>query len=98
MGFAPRNIIFAQNMPEYRHTYPITKSTNNNKLQLSARSLELIYTLTDWPPESLKLPVSLKESGKSRADLWQFAGKLSSNQLYVFTIFSHFIPIQEMWL
>ena len=24
--------------------------TNNNKQQLSVRSLELIYTKTDWPP------------------------------------------------
>jgi hypothetical protein len=41
---------------------------------MAARSLEFIYTLTDWPPESKKLAVSLRDSGKSRADLWQFAG------------------------
>ena len=68
---------------------------------MSVRSLELIYTETDWPatehqlqvsldgqqlvrwtilskylesPFSTLLPqVSLKESGKSRADLWQLA-------------------------
>ena len=43
---------------------------------MSARSLELIYTLTDWPPGARSLPVSLKESGKSRADLWAFAGSV----------------------
>ena len=51
--------------------------TSNNKLQFSARSLELIYTLSDWPPGAKSLPTSLKESGKSRADLWQFAGNIA---------------------
>ena len=55
---------------------PRAAKTNNNKLELTARSLELIYTLTDWPPGAPVLPVSLKESGKSRADLWQFAGNV----------------------
>ena len=50
--------------------------TSNNKLELTARSLELIYTVPDWPPGAPALPVSLKESGKSRADLWQFAGNV----------------------
>ena len=50
------------------------KHTSNNKLQLAARSLELIYTRTDWPKEDLKegekeLDCSLQASGKSRADL-----------------------------
>ena len=44
---------------------------------MSARSLEFIYTLTDWPPGAPSLPVPLKESGKSRADLWQFAGNIA---------------------
>ena len=34
----------------------------------------MIYTVRDWPPNAKVLPKSLKESGKSRADLWQFAG------------------------
>ena len=55
---------------------PRAAKTNNNKLELTARSLELIYTVADWPPGAPDLPVSLKESGKSRADLWQFAGNV----------------------
>ena len=30
--------------------------------------------LTDWPPGARALEVSLRDSGKSRADLWQLAG------------------------
>ena len=41
-----------------------------------ARSLELIYTVPTWPPGARALPTSLKESGKSRADLWAFAGSV----------------------
>ena len=39
-----------------------------------ARSLELIYTVANWPPGARALSQSLKDLGKSRADLWQFAG------------------------
>ena len=63
--------------PEWVGAWPKQTKTNNNKLQLSARSLELIYTLTDWPPGAKELSSSLKESGKSRADLWQFAGNVA---------------------
>ena len=62
--------------PDLMEHMPRSAKTNNNKLQLTARSLELIYTVTDWPPGAPVLPVSLKESGKSRADLWQFAGNV----------------------
>ena len=67
--------------PELVDAWPKPTKTNNNKLQLSARTLELIYTMTDWPPGSKTLPFSLRESGKSRADLWQFAGTLHSREL-----------------
>ena len=43
--------------------------------------LEKIYTDKDWPNyENAKAPsleVSLKDSGKSRADLWQFAANVA---------------------
>ena len=78
MGYvAPNGAWPNKRKPEYRHAFPQTKSTTNNKLQMSARSLEFIYTLTDWPPGAPSLPESLKESGKSRADLWQFAGNVA---------------------
>ena len=63
--------------PEWVDAWPKVTKTTNNKLQLSARSLELIYTLTDWPPGARSLDSSLRESGKSRADLWQFAGNIA---------------------
>ena len=34
----------------------------------------LIYTEPSWPSNVRALNLSLKDSGKSRADLWQFAG------------------------
>ena len=42
-----------------------------------ARSLELIYTVADWPRGARALSQSLKDLGKSRADLWQFAGNIA---------------------
>ena len=56
---------------------PTQFHTNDNKFQVTVRSLELIYTRTDWPPGGARfLSKSLKDSGKSRADLWQFAGNI----------------------
>ena len=56
---------------------PTQFHTNDNKFQVTVRSLELIYTRTDWPPGGARfLSKSLKNSGKSRADLWQFAGNI----------------------
>ena len=51
MGYSARkafpNIVGKK--PELVHAFPQTKKTTNNKLGMSARSLELIYTLADWP-------------------------------------------------
>ena len=50
--------------------------------------LEKIYIRKDWPKGTPSLSVTLKESGKSRADLWAFAGmydqytRLQSNASY----------------
>jgi len=63
--------------PHLYRAFPITRKTSNNKLQLAARSLELIFTVPNWPPGAGVLTTSLKESGKSRADLWQFAGYIA---------------------
>ena len=52
--------------PEWYRAFPITRKTNNNKLQLAARSLELMFTIPDWPPGAPSLTTSLKETGKSR--------------------------------
>ena len=80
MGYiSPRQMDVKKKNPlfqVYKGAWPKTKHTNNNKLQLTARSLELIYTVPTWPPGARALPTSLKESGKSRADLWAFAGSV----------------------
>ena len=78
MGYiAPRALSNIQKKhPEWVGAFTKSTHTTNNKLQLTARSLELIYTVPNWPPGAKTLPVSLKESGKSRADLWQFAGNI----------------------
>ena len=68
----PNNPMFEK----YHGAWPKTNATTNNKLQLTARSLELIYTVPTWPPGARNLSVSLRESGKSRADLWAFAGSV----------------------
>ena len=60
VGFKPRNAIRAQ--PSWEQTwkqYPITNKTDNNKMQMSVRSLELIFTETDWPATEHQLEVSL---------------------------------------
>ena len=48
--------------------------TDNHGLDVIAEKLELIYTTIDWPFLTPSLEVSLHQSGKSRADLWQLAG------------------------
>lgn len=47
--------------------------TNNNGLLATADFLEEIFTNPNFPSKVPSLPVSMKDSGKSRADLWAFA-------------------------
>ena len=58
------------------HWYAFTpaNATDNRGLDGAAIALEKIYTTLDWPFQNPSLDVSLYQSGKSRADLWQFAG------------------------
>ena len=51
---------------------PVLK-TNNQFLDRVVENLEKIYKNIDWPYTNPSLEVSLYQSGKSRADLWQFA-------------------------
>lgn len=46
---------------------------HNNGMAFTVEVLERIYTDRSFPSATPPLPVSLKESGKSRADLWAFA-------------------------
>jgi len=62
----------------YRFKAPT--NTNNQHLGLAAVALERIYKTIDWPfaaPIDQDLTISLHQSGKSRADLWQFAGMVA---------------------
>lgn len=46
---------------------------HNNGLGYTVQVLEAIYTDAGFPVRATALPQSLKQSGKSRADLWAFA-------------------------
>ena len=52
---------------------PNINQTDNAGLELTADVLEEIYVNKDFPKLAETLPVSLADSGKSRADLWSFA-------------------------
>ena len=56
--------------------YPPKEYTDNNGMDRQVKYLEKIYTTVDWPETYTgpRLATSLQESGKSRADLWAFAG------------------------
>ena len=53
------------------------KRGDNNGLQTVVAALELVYTVPNWPPTAPDLDQSLRDSGKSRADLWQFAANVA---------------------
>ena len=56
------------------YQYDPVNNTDNNGLAAIVERLEQIYTTIDWPFQTPSLQVSLYQSGKSRADLWQLAG------------------------
>ena len=60
-----------------QHQHPKATATDNNGLAYLVEFLEKIYTMADFPPAAPELPLSLKSSGKSRADLWQFAANVA---------------------
>ena len=68
--------LFKAENQEFNH--PDAIETDNNGLLWTADILEEIYTNPDFPSGVPKLDVSMKESGKSRADLWAFAGLLAA--------------------
>merc|ERR1719232_1724602 len=57
-----------------QNKYPDVKFTDNNGLRHSVEVLEAIYSVKTFPGGAPMLNVSLKDSGKSRADLWALAG------------------------
>ena len=58
-----------------QHQFEKPTETNNNGLDRVTHYLEKIYKTADWPETVDPMPNGLSpfESGKSRADLWQFA-------------------------
>ena len=57
--------------------YDIPKVATNNGLKTILKALEYVYDDPYWPPGAEPLETSLKDSGKSRADLWQFAANVA---------------------
>ena len=51
--------------------------TNNNGLEWTVVALEHVYTDPSFPRSAPSLNISLRDSGKSRADLWAFATMLA---------------------
>ena len=66
---APVRKVFTNEFYKWK---PINK-TDNHLLGKTAGHLETIYKSINWPYVKPSLEVSLYQSGKSRADLWQFA-------------------------
>ena len=56
---------------------PDAVKTDNSGLEITADILEEIFTNKDYPITAPSLEVSLKDSGKSRADLWTFASAVA---------------------
>ena len=71
------NEIPSANNGEHIYKFDPPTNTNNQRLAGVVVSLEKIYKSIDWPFASQINPditTSLYQSGKSRSDLWQFAG------------------------
>jgi len=62
---------------KYKFSQDDIKETNNNGLEYTVAVLEQLYTDPEFPKKTKTLPVSLKASGKSRADLWAYAAKVA---------------------
>ena len=70
------------NSEDDKYRFESVNATDNKGLDGVAEKLEIIYTTIDWPFKTASLDVSLRQSGKSRADLWQFAGYVALEQAF----------------
>ena len=59
---------------KFSKKYPPVEKGDNNGLSPIVEELEKVYTKPDYPKGTPVLAKSLKELGKSRADLWALAG------------------------
>ena len=74
------NVLEYYNTDANEYNAPNLLETDNNGLMFTADVLEEIYTNPHFPQgvTTEALPMSMKESGKSRADLWAFAALVAS--------------------
>ena len=74
------NMLTYYNTNKFQYNGPDVVMTNNNGLLYTADILEEIYTNPNFPNynDVPALEVSMKDSGKSRADLWAFAGLVAA--------------------
>ena len=72
------NMVKAFDAKEGSRNGPTVTTTNNNGLLFIADVLEEIYTNPNFPEGTPALETSMKESGKSRADLWAFAALVAT--------------------
>jgi len=63
--------------PQFYYEPERFKFSDNNDLEPAAIALEEVYKNATWPPGAPNLNLSLWSSGKSRADLWAFAGMVA---------------------
>ena len=83
MGYSYKKI-FRTPYAETR-SFQVENKTKDNDLGVTAKYLELIYESdgeSNWPPGTRVLDVSLKNSGKSRADLWAFAANVALEKAF----------------
>ena len=83
MGFSYAGIFRGHPSPPTR-SFPIEDNGTNNDLGVTAKYLEEIYKSdrdNNWPPDTRILNTSLKNSGKSRADLWAFAANVALERM-----------------
>ena len=67
------SLIFLFHFHSDSRRYPDVKETSNNGLEYAVEVLEELYKNKDFPNNAPSLSVSLRDSGKSRADLWAYA-------------------------
>ena len=65
---------------KYKFRYDDIKETNNNGLEHTVAVLEQVYTDPNFPSKTTTLPLSLKESGKSRYRLKLKLGRPSNRR------------------
>ena len=83
MGYSYKKI-FRTPYAETR-SFDVEDNAKNNDMGVTAKYLELIYESDEqnnWPPSTRVLKTSLKNSGKSRADLWAFAANVALEKTF----------------